>query len=304
VPIPVFVVIASAVALCQGVCAATGFHGPEFDRYDIGMFGLALVLCHPGVRRRYSLFAPFMTAFQVAVLLCYAGTSVAIALPYAVQTFNNPYQDAAFIAFDRALGFDYSSFIIWITSYPKIYVLLGIAYQQFARAAVLTLLFGMIFYRDRQIGTRFTAAFYIALMLATIVSGLYPCEGAVILLDPATAQLVTGASPLNHLRDLRSGVLLHLPDDIRGIISFPSMHVGLGLLMIYYTKGTKLFYLASIPALLFIVTAVTHGAHYLADCFAAVPIVVVACVLTESLFRYHLAFSVLRHRIIGLRRAT
>lgn len=285
-PAPVYIVVLTLVVLGLAVGKATGFATYTLDSTDLVMLVLAMGAGSPWFRRRYPAFRPLGLVVEVVTVVVIVGMASS-PLSYAVQVFNNPLQDANFLAFDRALGFDYLGFMAWMTSFPALYEALGRVYGQFAQVAAAFFIIGLLYRREQQIGARFFVSFVIAVMLSAIISGLFPAEGAVILLDPKAAQDAFGASPLDHLAALRAGTMHTMPTLTRGgIISFPSMHVGLALLILYHGRRAPLLLAAFAPiALVFMFTALTHGAHYLADMIAAVPMIAVVLFLTETLFR-------------------
>ena len=276
-----------AAALLIGVTGfvghLTGFSTYRPDMFDAYFVGIIVLMRVASVR--YTMLPVIAVPLEASVLIAYA-INGSLTLSYAVQVFDNPFQDAALRRFDHAIGFDYAEFMAWISRQDMIFTAIGHVYHWFFPLGVALVTCGLLFYRERQIAGRFYAAFVFAVILTCAISALRPAQGEVILLDPQMAALVSGASPLDHLDLLRAGLMHELPAAHRGIISFPSMHVGLGLLLIYYTRRTRLFYAFAVPSVVLILSAFTHGAHYLADGFAAVPVVVLACILSHLVFAW------------------
>lgn len=281
-PIAVYIAVALNVLFAQTVSRVTGFETYHLDLTDAYVVGSVMAL-RP-ILARYPLFKLVMVPVETAMLLLYASIS-SCTLSYAVQTFNYPYQDAAFQAFDRALGFDHVAFMTMVQSNASLYALLRRGYEQFYNVPLALVALSMVFYRSRNLAPRFITAFIFSTMLTCLISAFMPAQGAVILLDAAAAKIASGASPLDHLEALRAGTMHKMPQAIGGIISFPSMHVGLGLLILYFTRGTRMVWAFAPFALTFIFTSMTHGAHYLADGFAAFPMIALAIFLSENLHR-------------------
>lgn len=282
-PFASYVAAALLVGATSFVGHLTGFSTYQPDLIDVYLVGLIVLLRLASVR--YSFLAAIGAPLECSFLIAYA-VNGSLTLSYAVQAFNNPFQDAAFRQLEHAIGFDYPAFIKWISSHDLIFGAIGRIYNWFFLLSLALVTCGMLANRERQIAGRFYVAFVFAVILTCTISALFPAQGEVIYLDPHTAALVSGASPQSHLVQLRAGLMHVLPADHGGVISFPSMHVGLGLLLMYYTRGTRLFYAFVIPSTGLIISAFTHGAHYLVDGFVAVPVIVLACLLSHGVFAW------------------
>lgn len=283
-PIQVHLLVWTVVVLTRIVCLKVSLSLAAFDLVDVLILGSALILSRSAVRVRYPLFYPAFAVFEALALVSYVGLYT-MPLTYAVQKFDNPLQDAALLAFDRAVGFDYVAFMVWATGYPRTYEVLGRIYQHFQYVALAVFACGMLFQRGRGAGPRFFASFVIALLVAALVSAFFPAFGAAILLDPDLGAGAVGATPVDDIDALRAGRMREMPVRAGGLISFPSLHVGLGLLILHHLRGSWLLPVFAPHALLFMLTALTHGGHYLADCLAALPLAAASVWLAGALLR-------------------
>lgn len=281
-PLASYVAAAILLVTTAFVGHITGFETYRPDLIDVYLF--VIIVTIRTLRGRYRFLLAICAPLEACVLTAYTITDT-LNLSYAVQIFNNNLQDGILKRFDNAVGYNYNYFISHITQYERVFYIIGRIYGNFSFLSVSLLTCGLLFYRERQIAGRFYVSFVFAVIITCAVSALIPAQGEVIFLDPQMAALVSGASPLDHLDLLRTGQMHKLPSAHGGIISFPSMHVGLGLLLLYYTYRTRLFYVFAIPSVLLIVSAFTHGAHYLADGLAAAPVIALSCLFTDLLFK-------------------
>lgn len=270
------------IVLTRLVCSRVDLVLSGLDGADVVLLGSALLLSRAPVRVRYPLFQRVFATYEALVLVAYVGLH-AMPLSYAVQKFGSPLQDGTLIAFDRTLGFDCVAFMTWAAGHGRVYELLGKMYQQFPYVALAVFACGMIFHPGQDVGPRFLVSFIIAVLLTALVSALIPAYGAVILLDPTLASGAVGATPVAHLDALRSGLMREMPAQMGGLISFPSMHAGLGLLILHSLRRSWLLPLFAPHALVFMLTALTHGGHYLADCLAALPLAAASIWLSQAL---------------------
>lgn len=270
------------IVLTRLVCSRVDLVLSALDGADVVLLGSALLLSRGAVRARYPLFRPVFATYEASVLVAYLALH-AMPLSYAVQKFGSPLQDGALIAFDRALGFDCVAFMTWAAGRARAYALLGKMYQHFPYIALAVFACGLTFHRAQDVGPRFLVSFIMAVLLTALVSALFPAYGAVILLDPTLAAGAVGATPVAHLDALRSGLMREMPGQVGSLISFPSMHVGLGLLILHSLRRSWLLPLFAPHALVFMLTALTHGGHYLADCLAALPLAATSIWLSRTL---------------------
>ncbi|MCJ2055656.1 phosphatase PAP2 family protein [Methylobacterium sp. J-048] len=206
------------------------------------------------------------------------GWSATISLSYSIQIFSLPLIDDTLLAADKFIGCDYIKLMSWIKDHPKIADALGEIYNLFPALIVLLTLSDLALKNRSNIGERFFTSALIAFLLAFMICALLPAAGAASLLDSETAALATGATPLDCLYALRSG---DMPQFSRaasgGLVSFPSMHVAIAVLALHATKAVRCLFLCVLPICAgFCITALTHGGHYLVDCFAGAAVAAAA----------------------------
>ncbi|MDB5646520.1 MAG: hypothetical protein JWQ05_2189 [Methylobacterium sp.] len=211
----------------------------------------------------------------------------AVVLSYTVLATNLPLADGVFLGLDRALGFDWLAFRQSVLAFPILEKLLAQAYAslpiQFAIIPAVLLATG----RVRRIEA-LLAALIICEIVACLVSALWPCAGMASSEGfQAVAAATPGATPLSQYLPVRDGSLRTLDAmKLFGLISFPSFHCAAAYLAVAalwplrWTRAPMLLLNGAMT-----VSAVTHGAHYLADCVAGLGLAALAFPLCQHAVR-------------------
>lgn len=220
-------------------------------------------------RWRAERFAFFAEAFG----LCFVAMSVTMVYSYVAMGFSasRPYLDAELLALDQALGYRWEPVMRWLAS---------VTYMPEALlAAYFSLKYQLIFAVIAFAFTRDYSGFYLMLIMFLLLaiaccalSCLVPAKTAPLFFgvgEPAMPYFALGGN--DHfggvLDALRSGhPMLINRERLVGIVTFPSFHASLAVLLIWVYWRWKWFRgpavalnLASLPAALYI------GAHYLID---------------------------------------
>jgi hypothetical protein len=282
--------IVAATATATAVSAINDFIGPQFGLWDeLLVFGGAALLFvfissinkhHAGAAIRSNIIFRFIALSSALVF----GWSATLNLSYSIQIFAMPLEDDIFLAADRFLGFDYLSLMSWMEHHQELAINIGAVYHSFPIFIILLTLTDLALSDDVKLGERFFTSALIAFLLAFGICALLPAAGAASLLDPDTAALATGATPLDRLYALRSGTVHQFSRGAAGgLVSFPSMHVAIAVLALHATRRVRWLFLCVLPICLgFCITALTHGGHYLVDCFAGAAVAAVAIKLNSA----------------------
>jgi len=211
-------------------------------------------------------------AFSAAYLIPY--TLVAAILSYLGTSLNMPLNDAQFARADAALRLDWLAVLQFTDARPMLGVLLRLAYhssmvQMVALFIVLAATLQLTRLAD------FLALFTATSLVTILVSVLLPSVGAFVFYDPPAAlRGVVGQDAgiwhLAHFEALRSGAMRAIdPSTIEGLITFPSFHTALAVIIAWGFWRTR--YLA-LPVLalngVVIAATVPVGGHYFVDVFA------------------------------------
>ena len=218
-----------------------------------------------------------------------AFTAAAAPLSYIAAGFNLPLWDGTFTTWDQGLGYGWRGYFDAVLAVPGLHLLMRLAYIATLPMVVATILVLAATGRRRRL-----FAFNLALILTTLVtiavSGLMPALNAynhagLSPADHAGIDLPATTRHIAHLLALRDGSLRTLAlDTAEGIITFPSLHTGLGILMIaalWPVRGLRIVALAS-NALMIAGTPV-EGSHYLVDVLAGAAISAAAFALCWAL---------------------
>ena len=230
-------------------------------------------------------FAPLLKG-GVAVaenILKYLSISLAgSVLEYYIAASPLPLADRQLIALDRWLGFDWPVFFDWVGHHPAIETALRWCYASLHLQVML--LIGVIGALDPERGRRFITACLIAVLLTLLVFGLVPAAG------PFVAFGHTDLPPAlytEHYLQLRQHGLRAIPlDDLRGIVSFPSLHVAGAVILTAFCRGTPLlFALAIVLNIGMAIGAIVIGGHYLVDLLGGVAVGLTALAAMHGLYR-------------------
>ncbi len=191
----------------------------------------------------------------------------AILAAYAAQRFSLPLQDQFFVRTDLALGVNWFDVVHWVDDRPVIHEVLKLAYGTMSAQIALPVMV-LAFLGDTDDVRKYLLSFVIALTVTIAISTLLPAAGPIALVDRATFQVMqfTGATPVDHLMQLRSVGALIINDRLAGIATFPSFHATIAVLTpltLRRFRGIFFVLLALDAAMLF--STITEGAHYATD---------------------------------------
>lgn len=213
---------------------------------------------------------------ETAILLAYGPP--AAALSYIVAGAAFPLEDARFAAMDQWLGFDWSSWYRTVTSMPALQSLLNALYHSsLAHIAVVLIATGLIGWTDR---TRELNSLLIATSLPMIlISGLAPALSAWVHHDLG----VDKAYHLLHVTGLRDGSFRILEvGNLLGIITFPSFHTAISLILIWVSRGIAwLFWPTILIGIGVLVSIPSEGGHYFVDMLSGATITLAAILSTQ-----------------------
>jgi membrane-associated phospholipid phosphatase len=207
--------------------------------------------------------------------------AVGAPLSYLAASFNLPLQDGLFDALDRALGFDWSTLFGFITARPVLATVLRAAYVSFTVQASLVVLALALFGQLLWLRV-FVLSFILTALVTIAVSAMLPGVGAWELHGmPSSPDSVIpiAQSSLPVFHALRDGTLRQLVAfGAEGIITFPSLHAALGLiLMAALWPVAGLRWIAIAVNVVMIAATPVDGMHYLVDVTAGL-LIAPACI--------------------------
>jgi len=216
-----------------------------------------------------------------------AGASVLNAM---LLTVAGPRIDTILAKADIALGFDWPGMMRAMANHPGLLKLLNLAYgvllPEISLAVVVLRTMGLIgpLYR-------FVLAVAIGALICFFIWTLFPAFGAMSVyhFDPTLAARlgvpVDGAYGDALIRMLRDGPGPIAPDNVKGLIGFPSYHAVLALLLIWHLRRVPwLRWPLLVLNLIVIFATPIEGGHHWVDVFAAVPVTALSILLAQKMF--------------------
>jgi hypothetical protein len=257
---------------------AIGIDPAQIDaRIRLGLIILAFVI---GLRvlpfRQLASVADRLAVLATTILRVSLFTGVAGVLSYLAMTTNAPLADALFLAADRALGVNYESWHAFVVSHSMLEVALGYAYAGTLFAVVASLAY---FPLTGQFASseRFQWALAISAVTAIAISAVMPAFGPWH--DFGLAQPEGFADMLA----LRAGSMRQI-GAVAGIISFPSFHTSLGVLIMYYLwTSRRLRWPALLINIPMLVSVWTQGNHYFVDSLGGIAVAAMAIWIARAI---------------------
>jgi len=199
---------------------------------------------------------------------------------YLTATLPFPLTDRELVGIDAGLGFTWPAWFHFVNSHPLLKGLFVILYTSLLPECAASVLYFAHRGRNDRIAEFLFGALLSILITATI-SGIFPALGAFAhfgVSGPAWA------SYPSHLLALRQGTAASFAvPEFQGIITMPSYHTVLAILIIYVYRGCgRLFALALALNGLMLLSLPSEGGHYVIDVIAGVAVVAVTIAITSA----------------------
>jgi membrane-associated phospholipid phosphatase len=227
---------------------------------------------------------------SAGVLLIGAITTAGAIASYLMASLALPFRDEALASIDRAVGFDWLAVARSVCGIPWLESSLAFAYRS-SMGQVMLLVPLLALTGQKQRLSEFVALFALTGGIVCVLSGLIPAEAAFFHFQPS---VVCPHVPLDgtldyhaHLLSLRAGTfgVFHFKA-ATGIVTFPSFHTALSVIIIYAIRRTR-FLALPVTALNLAVIAATMplGGHYLTDVVAGGLIAAASILVVRALNR-------------------
>lgn len=223
------------------------------------------------VWRKLTAIQPLVEATVITMMLMPAQ----LAVTFVAMRLNLPMVDQLLVTMDRALGFDWPAFVRMVDRISILSRLLAIAYASIFLQAVLAPA-GLCALQRPQRAFRLVCCYGLLGLCASIIAAFFPSLSAY-------AGYGVDVTSLTNIDARNSWGFDHALQAVRndphfvlsertasGIVNFPSVHAGLAMLLVWAAWPTKLRYPVLGLNTLMIVSALTHGAHYLVDVISGV----------------------------------
>ena len=199
-----------------------------------------------------------------------AGSAALAVLSYLGAGLAFPLYDENYVAADHFLHFNWRNWVLGLDGWPIAVGLLTIVYRSF-EVQMLLMLSLLFYYRHTDHIQRFLVAFFYSGFVVVVVSTLFPATGGYDYYHLGSNQLqhVDAESGAQHLRDLlamRNHSMIILPANLKGLVTFPSFHAAVAVLLIYASLPLPWLAILAVPVnLLMLVSTLANGGHYLVD---------------------------------------
>jgi hypothetical protein len=215
-----------------------------------------------------------------------AFAAVGAPLSYIAASANAPLCDHWLDAFDRAVGFDWKALLGWMNSAPAVYALLRPIYLSLTLQMTTVVL--CLAFSGRLVWLRvYTLAFFLVVLVSIAISAILPAAGAwphygLSATDSQIVPAVSTSWPVFYgLRDGSFRLLVAVGSE--GIITFPSVHAALAVLVIAALWPIPaLRYVAIAINLLMLVATPIHGSHYFVDVIAGGALAVLSLIAARA----------------------
>nr|WP_294550758.1 phosphatase PAP2 family protein [uncultured Rhodopila sp.] len=234
-------------------------------------FGLVVLMCslsalvqrrNPAAARLAGAVAQIWALSDAGAILSYTAMA---ATPFAMA-------DASLARWDAALGFDWIGWYAWVHAHPSVHFVLAAAYGSAPIQVVLLVLY--FSYVDAKRVDELLLSGLLPIGIITPIMMLLPAVGA-------WSQHGVGTEPwradILALRDHSLAVI----GQTQGIISFPSYHTVLGVVLAYAARGRTWFIPSLCLNLLLIAAVMTEGAHYGVDLLSGLAVAVASIAATR-----------------------
>jgi hypothetical protein len=260
----------------------------------IGLSVIDLLLC-PRLQLRFHHWAPLALALGItggiALFYHFSGRSAALAraaewtllwlgfvnagtvLIYLAAACGGPTRDAALAMIDAALGFDWTRWYNLLAPYRGLRFVLWLGYLS---------LFPQILVSIFWFSCRDLDYFNYELLLNNIVALLITT--AIFLLFPAFGHLAPGRErEIQVLLAVRGGGRLSFDlSQLQGLISFPSYHTVLAVLLTWAHRRSALLPLVALVNAVMLFSIPSYGGHYLIDMIAGAAVAFLAIAATAA----------------------
>lgn len=278
-PHPVAWIICAILMVAEAIWIPLAGFSISFGTSWIEFAGVFALLIAAAMLSHYNWHRLAIFAFTIAFFFFFGKQGNV--LNYLTHALGFPWADARLAQIESAMGFDWLAHLAWINNHPIIAEALQRAYDMLHFFTILTgatlLLFGKM-ERLRE----FSMLFAISLIITIILGAVFPAGGAYHFYQPA-AELHTNIAPhsgrffLVHLLPVHDGTMKFIEmDHTTGLITFPSYHMVMALLMMWVTRRTLVFPVFVVFNILMASAIPVFGGHYLSDIAGGVVVAVVS----------------------------
>jgi hypothetical protein len=257
----------------------------------LGGYAATLGLAAIGAYVRQTKATPRLALALIGAAIFTGFTAVSSLFIFALFPLANPLIDPSLINADAVLGYHWPSVVAWLAQYPGLATVLGYIYHSSLVQILLAIVLLSALSREVAL-QRFLLVGIITLIIAVAIWWLIPSVGPSAFQSiPEADRLATGLyfDPAygQHLKNLvEVGPRQISPEVITGVVAFPSYHMIMALMVVWYLKGTFAFIPMALVNSAMIPATLTHGGHHLVDLLAGLAVFVLSVWLASRMIRY------------------
>jgi hypothetical protein len=251
-------------------------------------FAATLAMIAVGAYARAAKSAPRLALCTIGIGLFMGFTACSSVFIFALFPLPNPLIDPTLMAADRLIGYSWKGFAEGLAAIPSLPWALSLLYMSsLLQVGLVIILLGSL---GREVALhRFLLVGMLTLLVAVCIWYLWPSVGpnTVEPVTPALRDSIgTIASPWlaeTLLSLIKVGPPVITPEIIIGVVSFPSYHIIMALMVWWYSRGTPAFIPASIIGVGMIPATLLHGGHHVVDLVAGTVLFVACAQVTARL---------------------
>ncbi len=281
-----FIALIGVLALALALTMQRQVNWPPFLGGYVATLGLAAI----GGYVRQVKAAPRIALALVGAAIFTGFTAVSSIFIFALFPLPNPLIDPALIQADAVLGYHWPTAVAWLAQYPGFAAVLGYIYHSSLVQILLTIV--LLAALSREIALhRFLLVGIITLIIAVAIWWVIPSVGPSAFQSiPEADRLATGLyfDPTygQHLKNLvEVGPRQISPEVITGVVAFPSYHMIMALMVVWFSRGTFAFLPLTAVNTAMVPATLTHGGHHLVDLLAGLAVFALSVWLASRLIR-------------------
>jgi hypothetical protein len=239
---------------------------------------IGVVLCAPLLLKRYRREDKLRNLGEAIAFSLMFATAGEI-FSYLVVSTDLPLIDALLAAADKRLGFDWGSYYLWATNHSQYSHTVRGAYESMGSQLWIVVVY-LCFTRRFSRLSEFLDLSASLLLLTIFISLFFPAEGASKFYGSLFHADVSG---MFHFELLRSGLMKTIDlSSIQGLISIPSYHTVMGILLCWAVRSTRLCPVAILVNSAMLLATPFVGGHYFLDLAAGATVTVAAIILRRN----------------------
>jgi PAP2 superfamily len=253
-------------------------------------YGATLGLAAIGTYVRQTKDAPRLALALVGAAIFAGFTAVSTVFIFTLFPLPNALIDPVLIQLDAVLGYHWPGLVAWLAEYPALARGLGWVYHSSLVQMFLTILLLSALAREVALH-RFLLAGIITLILAVAIWWVAPSVGPSAFQSiPEADRLATGLyfSPAYGeylLQLVHVGPPRISPEVVTGVVAFPSYHMVMALLVVWFSRGTLAFVPAALVNTAMVPATLSHGGHHLIDLIGGLAVFALGVWIANRLIR-------------------